>query len=523
MSLRIRSGFSKGRLRWLLGLFFIALAVPSAVLTWQAYSRLQWESFHQYQLLAEELLGRIDRRVRDMISGEEARAFTDFNFLVVEGSPTANYLQRSPLSALPVSSGIPGLLGYFQVDANGRFTTPLLPDDPQVSPLNYGISDAGLAQRQALRELLLKILSQDGLLAAARPQEQWGKDSVGRAGVELEADLRTRWDKWVPAITSTETGLNDDADSGPAGGPAAASYSKRGSGEQVAAAEVQEQKLAQAAFDRLSEEAPRPRKSKEQETAGGNIGRLDELKLDRAFENEKAAMQPRRSLPSFKERVEYSVLQRGQAPLPMPSAVPASPDDVARQADGVAAPPALVQMFESEVDPFEFGLAGSDHFVLYRKVWREGQRYIQGAVIAKAALLRDLIETPFRETGLADMSRLGVVFDEEILSALGGRQGSGYLSSTEELSGTLLYRGKLSTPLSRFELIFSVTGMPAGTAGGLIIWVALMLGLVLSGGLVLMYRLGVKQIDLNEQQRDFVSAGVATTISFMMRVNAFRA
>lgn len=505
MSLRIRSGFSKGRLRWLLGLFFIALAVPSAVLTWQAYSRLQWESFHQYQLLAEELLGRIDRRVRDMISAEEARAFTDFNFLVVEGSPTANYLQRSPLSALPVSSGIPGLLGYFQVDANGRFTTPLLPDDPEVSPLSYGISDAGLAQRQALRELLLKILSQDGLLAAERPQEQRGKDRVGRAGVELEADLRTRGERRVPAMTSTETGLYDDVDSGTATGPTA-SYSKRSSGERVAAAEVQEQKLAQAAFDRLSEEPPRLQKSKKQEAAGGNIGRLDELKLDRAFENEKAAMQPRRSLPSFKERVEYSVLQRGQAPLPMPSAAPATPGDVARQADGVAAPPALVQMFESEVDPFEFGLAGSDHFVLYRKVWREGQRYIQGAVIAKAALLRDLIETPFRETGLAGMSRLGVVFDEEILSALGGRQGRGYLSSTEELSGTLLYRGKLSTPLSRFELIFSVTSMPVGTAGGLIIWVALTLGLVLSGGLVLMYRLGVKQIDLNEQQRDFVSA-----------------
>ena len=132
MPLRRNSGSSKDRLRRLLGLFFIALTIPSAILTWQAYSRLQWESFHQYQLLAEELLGRIDRRMRDMIAREEARAFTDYRFLVVEGAPAANYLQRSPLSGFPVRSDIPGLLGYFQVDADGRFTTPLLPDDPKV-------------------------------------------------------------------------------------------------------------------------------------------------------------------------------------------------------------------------------------------------------------------------------------------------------------------------------------------------------------------------------------------------------
>ena len=132
---------SRDRLRWLLGLFFIALTIPSAVLTWQAYSRLQWESFYQYQLLAEGMVGRIDRRVREMIATEEARAFTEYRFLVAEGASVANSLQRSPLSGFPATSEIPGLLGYFQVDADGRFSTPLLPDDPEQSALAYGITD----------------------------------------------------------------------------------------------------------------------------------------------------------------------------------------------------------------------------------------------------------------------------------------------------------------------------------------------------------------------------------------------
>ena len=512
MPLRRNSVSSKDRLRRLLGLFFIALMIPSAILTWQAYSRLQWESFHQYQLLAEELLGRIDRRMRDMIAREEGRAFTDYRFLVVEGAPAANYLQRSPLSGFPVRSDIPGLLGYFQVDADGRFTTPLLPDDPKVSALAYGITGAELRQRQALRERLLQILSQEGLLAAQRPDEKRDEDTAGLISTDSEVDQRSRQLERTPAVVPVEPVLQDDLGFGVAGrsaaAPSSATYPAAGSGVPTQEAEValQEKKLAQAAFDRLSEEPPRLRKSRKQQVSAGNIGRVDQLKLDRAFESEKASVQTRRTLPGFKERVEYGAARREQDALTVPSASLRGPGNVERESDLVSASPALVRMFESEVDPFEFGLVGSAHFVLYRKVWREGRRHIQGAVIEKTALLRELIETPYRETALAGMSRLGIVFDEEILSALGGQQGRSYLSSTEELSGTLLYRGRLSTPLSRLELIFSVVRMPSGAGGGLIIWVALTLGLVLSGGLVLMYRLGAKQIELNRQQRDFVSA-----------------
>jgi signal transduction histidine kinase len=512
MSVRRDSVSSKDRLRRLLGLFFIALTIPSAILTWQAYSRLQWESFHQYQLLAEELLGRIDRRMRDMVTREERRAFTDYRFLVVEGAPVANYLQRSPLSGFPVSSDIPGLLGYFQIDADGRFTTPLLPNDPKVSALAYGITDVELGQRQALRERLLQILSQERLVAE-RPEEKRDEDNVVRR-VAADSEAAQWQHKLETAQTAalSESVMPDDMGFGAPGrsaaAPASPSYPVTGSGvpPHKAEAALQEKKLAQAAFDRLSEESPRLRKSGKQEVSAGNIGRVDQLKLVRAFEGEEAAVQARRPLEGFKERVEYGAATREQRVSPVSPAPAPSSVDVERGSDLAAETPALVRIFESEVDPFEFGLVGNAHFVLYRKVWREGQRHIQGAVIEKNALLRELIETPFRETALAGMSRLGIVFDQEILSALGGQQGRSYLSSTEELSGTLLYRGRLSTPLSRLELIFSVIRMPSGTGAGLIIWVALTLGLVLSGGLVLMYRLGAKQIELNHQQRDFVSA-----------------
>ncbi len=87
--------------------FFLALAIPTAVLVQQAYSRLKWEAFHQYRLLAQELAVRVDTRLREMVAAEEAHTYADYTFLIVEGAPGAGFLQRSPLSGFPVSALIP--------------------------------------------------------------------------------------------------------------------------------------------------------------------------------------------------------------------------------------------------------------------------------------------------------------------------------------------------------------------------------------------------------------------------------
>ena len=410
----------KRRLRWLLGLFFIALTIPSVVLTWQAYSRLQWENFHRYQVLAEELLGRVDQRLRDIVAKEERRAFTDYRFLVLEGTATANYERRSPLAAFPADSDIPGLVGYFQVDANGRFTTPLLPDDPAISASAYGVSNEELSRRRAVREQLLQILShQRPTLAspAAAP------DDADEAVVLMETDIAV--DRSPTAAPSAVAGsvATDSIPNGllgslsdVAGRPEEAARTRRESAPMVA----KEQKLAQAAFDRLSEAEPRLRKSKEQQTSR-NIGRVEELQLERAFADKETDV--RTPLPRFKERVEFGAAKQEAAEA---ADVPAEPQ---RRTDVGGRSQALVRMFESEVDPFEFSLIGDGHFVLYRKVWRNGQRYIQGAVIERSVLLTDLIESTFRTTALAGMSRLGIAFDDEILSALGGQQGARYLST----------------------------------------------------------------------------------------------
>ena len=157
------TGLDRKRLRLWMTAFFLATAIPTGILVYQAYSQLKWEAFHQHRVLAEELAARIDARIVQLVNTEEARSFADYAFLNVAGDPAGNFLQRSPLSAYPPASLIPGLIGYFQVDSAGEFTTPLLPPAGTATS-TYGISARELEQRLALQQNIEQILSRNRLV-----------------------------------------------------------------------------------------------------------------------------------------------------------------------------------------------------------------------------------------------------------------------------------------------------------------------------------------------------------------------
>ena len=133
--------FDERALKIVLAGFFLALDVPAGILIAHAYDQLKWQAFRSTQVAAEELAARIDASLRAAIAVEDARSFGAYSFLVVEGDVAANFVQRSPLSAFPISSALPGVIGWFQVDAAGNFTTPLLPA-AGVDAVDYGITPA---------------------------------------------------------------------------------------------------------------------------------------------------------------------------------------------------------------------------------------------------------------------------------------------------------------------------------------------------------------------------------------------
>jgi signal transduction histidine kinase len=476
---------NRNRLLLFLALFFLALAVPTGILIHQSYRQLKWETLHQHQVMAEELAARIDARLIGLFRGEEARAYTDYAFLMVAGDPAASFLQRSPLSGYPVASPIPGLIGYFQVDAQGRLSTPLLPPTG-TEPAAYGIAAGELKLRLALAERIRQILSENRLVRYGTTGTAGGKTATAEI-----PERRDRQTEPVPAGTTTGRGAAGLMPRDEAGAAATAASGDHASG--------------QAAFDRLNETPGRP----EQESppqAPGTLGRVEDLKLDARYQAELADAPPREQKKQKTTPSGTRAMRKEYSALPEPAAAPSLTSSEADAARTALQSPVRILTFESEIDPFEVSRLDSGQFVLFRKVWRDGQRYIQGALIEQLPFLQGVIQSSFNETALSGMSDLVVAYRGDVLSAFTGATAGGYLSSTGELSGALLYQTRLSAPLNDVELIFSVRHLPAGPGGELISWLAAILSVMLCGGFYLMYRLGVGQINLARQQQDFVSA-----------------
>ena len=488
------TGLDRKTLRRWLALFFLALAIPTGILVYQAYSQLKWEAFHQYRVLAEELAARIDARIIALVNTEEARSFVDYAFLNVAGDPAANFLQRSPLSAWPHASPIPGLVGYFQVDTEGAFTTPLVPPAGTVAS-TYGIAAGELQQRLALQQQIEQILSRNRLVQDSK--------TGGVTGGEAATDT-------LPAETSRR-----DRQAGLAAPSLAKdALQRRVLEDEVVtvtaelAERVEQQAPGQAAFDRLNKAAA-PREQEQKQQPASALGRVEDLQLDYRYQSESADAD-QRTLASNAPAVAKRARKERSA-LPEPADEPgAALFEGAREADAPEQSKLKseirIRTFESEIDPFEFSRLDSGHFVLFRKVWRDGQRYIQGALIEQQPFVQGLIETMFLDTALSNMSDLLVAYRGDVFSAFSGRVVRQYLSSAEALRGTLLYQTRLSAPLGDLELILSITRLPAGPGGRLISWLAAILLLVLCSVFYLMYRLGAGQIDLARQQQDFVSA-----------------
>ena len=334
----------------------------------------------------------------------------------------------------------------------------------------YGISGAELSQRTALAERIRTILSRNQLVEP--PTSAGTKEENTASAKRQERKVRE-----VPAPeqhTEAEVSPKESANLS--------------------------QPAAQAAFDRLNVPQSPPERQKHRASA---LGRVEDLDLDLRFQKQIAeapAAAPATGSASAPRQHTPADARRGTPTTQAPSLA----ESKASGRPPESKPP--VRIFDSETGPFELSLLDSGQFVLFRNVWRRGQRYIQGALIEQGPFLNDSVEALFRETTLSRLTDLVVAYQGAVLAAFGAQPGREYLTSARELGGALLYRTRLSAPLSALELIFTVNHLPAGPGGRVIGWIALTLAFVLCGGFVFMYRAGLRQIELARQQQDFVSA-----------------
>jgi signal transduction histidine kinase len=484
------------RLVLLLLLFFTALALPTSILVWQAYGQLKWEAFYQHQRLARELTLRIDSGFRDLIEREENRPISDYEFLNVAGSEGTAFLQRSPLSRFPPESDVPGLLGYFQVDASGRLRTPIL---PEANAGEYGISSPELRQREQQEVRIRGILGENRLVgksdavAAASPAPA---DEVFADDISMEmADVQEPSMPSTPMREDSPDTMNES--------------SNLASG--FAAEETVEGDLdatAQRGFDSLSQ-----RKASAPAAGSAPAEQVKDLKLEDSYRVAAEAALAEEQLAA-KEQVESKRSRKEKVNLPqalMEREISPDKSLAEDEEETLAEPPRQpqairIETFESEVEPMEFALLDSGHFVLFRRVWHRNERYVQGILIEQSDFIDGLIAPAFRESSLSSMSKLIVAYRGAILQNFAADYSRLYRPGGEQQVSELLYQSRLVAPFGDIELIYTLARLPVGAGGQVIIWSALVLAVVLVGGCLMLLRLGRRQLALARQQQDFVSA-----------------
>ena len=522
-------GLDEKRLKTLLAAFFIALAVPTAVLVWQGYNQLQWESFHQHRVLAEDFTHRIDTELSQLVSEADSQSFGEYSFLVLSGEPSANFLQRSPLSAFPVEANIPGVIGYFQVGTDGEFSTPVLPV-PGSDYATLGISNDEMTGRSNLAEEIRNILAENKLvrsrsaLLAGRVLTPAKKEQEEKDATQSFTAPSITLDSLEDQEAQSDLGSEEIVVSGSrlrAPDVELARDEFRVESDSTLQLPESDIPYSQDRFQQLNQ-APLP--SAIAATASGGmadadvttsqpdlrenvVAKVSDINLDDGLQQRSLSVEEqdeaialtgvrgRTSGPARQKRREQSAVFEPVAPA----------EETTARYD-VSAEEQRIDTFESEVDPFEFSMLDSGHFVLFRDVWRDGKRFVQGVLVDQDQFIRGAISEKFRGSALANMSNLIIAFQDDVLQAVTGHEAYRVNSRATILDGTLLSRSSLSAPLDRIELIYSVRQLPVGPGASVLAWVTFVLAVIFIGGFIIFYRLGHSQIQLARQQQDFVSA-----------------
>ena len=435
------------RLRLVLVTFFLALLLPLSFLVWRVYQQLQVDTFYQYRTSAEEIVARIESTLIDVLRGEEERPFDHYSFFSVDVSELLAQKQigYSPLSSLKPSTSMPGVHGFFQVDPDGSFHTPFLPDVDKSRALQMGIGAGEYEQRLQKRDALYASLRGapfqirgigSALSAQVAPSQQ------ARPEDDLQSEQQTYGQKL--SALQLDTGLYQKQ----------SAYGKGG------------KSIAQKTW---------PRKTKKAES-------------NFAYNSLWQSRQVGSTTPESEAQLEQ-----------VPAASALNKDDSVFN----------VLAFEAEIDPFQFATLPNGRFLFFRTVWRNQQRYIQGIVVSPDEFLSKVILSAFEASRLAGFTKLIVAYQDQVLRSIetgAGKEKIIVKERYDEQKERLLYKTKLIPPLDQVDLVFSIGKFPAGREVLIVDMLVVVLFLVLSIGLILFYRLALGHILLAKQRGDFVSA-----------------
>lgn len=447
----------KKHLRWLLLLFFLAPSIPVYYLLQTVYSQLENEAYFTTRHQAETLVNQIDLKLQQILKTEQDRPIAEYQFFNVMENPLLSEtagVKFSPLSEIPPKTDIKGLVGYFQINTDGSFHLPALPELGQdnISGLSLAELESRLNLKHQLRNLLSIKITEKRPARAKKTKEGLEKnkaelDVINQPYIEefKQQNIAAKDDLATP-MTAMESTLKPKPSS-----PGYFDKAYRSSNERL------QQKVTKSA-----------KKYKTRK----EIVQLPDQTMASSYFNRA------REKPVLAEQEISDIVKKERA------AIDEKLSDSAIN----------VFSFESEVTPLQLLLIEQDYFCFYRYVWHDGNRYTQGFVVKNDAFLATISQAL---TSSTDFSSLLFKTRGTLLQKIN-------ISSSEQEHP--LYQRSLSMPFQKLELIVNTAKLTDVPGGMLIDLLALSIYCLFFIGFIAFYRLGSRQIDLAKQQQNFISA-----------------
>jgi len=151
------------RLRCFTLMFFLLLFVPVSVISSLSFEQFKEEQFSQYQRKSDKISASINKRFFKYRTLTNAITPSEFSFYHHLYNPISEQLTKalSPLSNAQYYKRTEGLIGYFQVDKDGNFNSPVWPfiiDSPQDKRVVNSPKEPEFMARRTLTKKLYDIV-----------------------------------------------------------------------------------------------------------------------------------------------------------------------------------------------------------------------------------------------------------------------------------------------------------------------------------------------------------------------------
>ena len=208
-SVQFSTKAAKKRLIIMLSIFATALLIPLGILATHVYTQFEEEMYYKYKRSGEGLIRYSNKYIHKMLAKEEERSFSDYTFFKYVTDPLTGKKKKvtTPLAHPKKSKHIPGYVGHFQIDANDKFSSPLLPHiEPKYLSKKVEMAWEEIDKRLNTQVEIEHLLVSNGLLKlpkikdpthTPRKEESW-------------ASKDGKTDSWEPTKTTSTTAAKDD-------------------------------------------------------------------------------------------------------------------------------------------------------------------------------------------------------------------------------------------------------------------------------------------------------------------------